>query len=338
MGIKNLTSFLTNTCPSSIKQIQLNELFGKKAAIDVSIFLYRFKYKGNKLIPKFLEQINRLRINGITPVYIFDGAPSIEKEDTMKIRKSKKEDKYDKISILEKEKEKTNDIQLINGINQQIQDLNNKIISVNKNDIIMVKQLFDLLNIKYYQAQGEADLLCSKLCTENIVDLVISEDMDLLTSGTKLLLRDFNIYNNKATLYDLNEILTKLDISYEQWVELCILFGCDYLKRINGIGPKKSYKLIKSHNSIDNIINELKGNTKISIENDYIKKFNSSKSIFMNYNIDYLDKSNLNICIEPLFDNQLSNIKKFLNDYTTLSNKQIDNRLKNIYKKDYLNN
>ena len=80
MGIKNLTSFLKSNCPQAIKEVMLRDLEGKKVAIDISIFLYKFKYKSNNLIPKFVEQINKLRIHNITPIYIFDGIPSIEKK------------------------------------------------------------------------------------------------------------------------------------------------------------------------------------------------------------------------------------------------------------------
>ena len=194
MGIKNLTSFLLENCPNAIKQTQLFELRGKKAAIDVSIFLYRFKYKGDKLIPKFFEQINRLRMNDITPVYIFDGIPPEQKKDVINIRKNKLLDKKNQIYELKKELEDITDLSKVSEIQTKINIIDNKIISVTKDDIYQVKYLFDLLNIQHIQAQGEADLLCSKLCTTNIVDFVISEDMDLLTSGTNLLVRDFNIY------------------------------------------------------------------------------------------------------------------------------------------------
>jgi flap endonuclease-1 len=330
MGIKNLTSFLLEHCPDAIKQTQLFELRGKKAAIDVSIFLYRFKYKGNKLIPKFFEQINRLRMNDITPIYIFDGVPDQLKQDTINTRKNKLIDKHNKIQELKTELQNTNDVSKVSEINNKINTIDNKIISVTKEDIYLVKCLFDLLNIKYIQAQGEADLLCSKLCSTNVVDFIISEDMDLLTSGTKLLVRDFNIYNNKITVYNLSKILTQLNITYEKWVELCIMLGCDYLKRINGVGPKKSFKYIKEHNDIINIINDLKSKNIVVSEN-YIELFVKSKKLFMNYNMDYLKNTDNLVKIEKLYDNQLDNIKQFIFKYTKLTEKQFLNRIKNIY-------
>jgi flap endonuclease-1 len=331
MGIKNLTSFLLEHCPEAITQAELNKLYGQKVAIDTSIFLYRFKYKGNKLISKFFEQINRLRLNNITPIYIFDGVPPEEKKSVIISRKLKLEDKWNKIDILNKELETSTDSEKIKAINNDITNLQNKLIYVSKDDVYQVKYLFDLLNIKYIVAEGEADLLCSKLCSNGIVDFVISEDMDLLTSGTKILVRDFNIYNNKITIYNLQTILEKLELTYEKWVELCIMFGCDYLKRINGIGPKKSYKFIKKNDTIEQIIEYFK-TSNINVDANYITNFNNAKNIFMNYSIDYIPNTSQLVCIDKLFDNQLTNINTFITKYTTLSQKQISNRINNIYK------
>lgn len=333
MGIKNLTSFLKTHCPSSIKEINLVELKDKKAAIDVSIFLYKFKYKGNNLVIKFVEQINRLRVHNITPIYIFDGIPTSEKKDVISERKEKINIKAQQISELKQQLDNTpsTEINKLYEIKTQITKINRTILKVSKEDIVQVKYLFDLLNIKHVRARGEADALCSKMCKEGVVDFVISEDMDLLTSGAKYLLRDFNIYNNKATLYNLEEIIEKLNLTYEKWVELCIMFGCDYLKRINGIGPNKSFKFIKDNLSINEIVNKLKEKN-VEVEENYIEKFNKAKDIFLNYDISYLgnDLNNF-VKIEPLFNNQKENIIKFLNENTNLSNKKIDNRIKNIF-------
>ena len=109
------------------------------------------------------------------------------------------------------------------------------------------------------------------------------------------------------------------------------MFGCDYLKRINGIGPAKSLKLIRTFNNINEIIDELKKRN-TDIEENYIEKFNNSKKKFMEYDISYLDCDLTKlVSIEPLFINQKETIVKYLKSNTLLSEKQISNRIKNIY-------
>ena len=39
-----------------------------------------------------------------------------------------------------------------------------------------------------------------------------------------------------------------LNLSIEQFTDLCILCGCDYTSSIKGIGPVKALSLIREHN------------------------------------------------------------------------------------------
>lgn len=42
-----------------------------------------------------------------------------------------------------------------------------------------------------------------------------------------------------------------------QFIDLCILMGCDYTETIKGVGPKNAYNLIKQHKTIDEAIKHL---------------------------------------------------------------------------------
>ena len=45
-----------------------------------------------------------------------------------------------------------------------------------------------------------------------------------------------------------------LGLTHEQFVDLCILLGCDYTDTIKGVGPKTALRLIKEHGSIEQIL------------------------------------------------------------------------------------
>ena len=118
MGIKDLTAFLREHAPDSISKGNLAHFTGQfpktrrlRAAIDTSLFMYKYKYKsGDKFIIDFLEQINRLLINNIEPIYVFDGAPPSEKSDTLKSRKDRKINYQNKIKELENKLENIDNI------------------------------------------------------------------------------------------------------------------------------------------------------------------------------------------------------------------------------------
>jgi flap endonuclease-1 len=48
-----------------------------------------------------------------------------------------------------------------------------------------------------------------------------------------------------------------MQLTTEQFVDLCILLGCDYCGTIRGIGPKKAVELIKQHKSIEVILENI---------------------------------------------------------------------------------
>ena len=69
---------------------------------------------------------------------------------------------------------------------------------------------------------------------------------------------------------------------------------------------------------------------------DYIKKFNKAYEIFDNNSliIDENIKNKISNCSinNNLFDNQLDNIKIYLQKNTSFSDLQIKNKIRNIYK------
>ena len=46
------------------------------------------------------------------------------------------------------------------------------------------------------------------------------------------------------------DAIAGLDMTKEQFIDLCILLGCDYCESIKGIGQATAFKLIKEHGSL----------------------------------------------------------------------------------------
>ena len=46
-------------------------------------------------------------------------------------------------------------------------------------------------------------------------------------------------------------VLAQLDVSMQQFIDFCILCGCDYCGTIRGIGPTTAFKLLKQHGSLE---------------------------------------------------------------------------------------
>merc|ERR1719491_1291044 len=53
---------------------------------------------------------------------------------------------------------------------------------------------------------------------------------------------------------DYQKALAGLGLIREEFVDLCILLGCDYRDSIRGVGPKTALKLIREHGCIEKIL------------------------------------------------------------------------------------
>ena len=279
MGIRHLNKYLLkNCCNSSIKNIHFSELKNKKVSVDISIYLYNFESRGN-LINGICEMINIFKFYGIIPVFIFDGKPPDEKKYILQERKNKKEKNKEKIKELNnKLNNSDNNISLEeqNNILSNIQKLERQTIFITRKKIEQVKNIIRISGATYYDAPQEADELCSILAIREQVWGCISEDMDIFIYGCPRIIRYFNIFNETAKLYNLENILYDLNISFNNFKQICILSGTDY----NAFNNK--YDLLKSIHLYNNYLEYMNVNKN---ENTYMKLE------FIQWIITYIDSS-----------------------------------------------
>ena len=57
--------------------------------------------------------------------------------------------------------------------------------------------------------------------------------------------------------FRLDRILTDFGMDMRQFIDLCILLGCDYCGSIRGIGGVKAYDLIREHKTIEGVLQHI---------------------------------------------------------------------------------
>ena len=251
MGIRLLNKYLRENAKQSIKITHLSELSGKKIAIDISIYLYKFLAE-DALIENIYLMITIFRYYNIIPVFIFDGKPPVEKKELIKKRiqsKNEAKDEYNELKT-KLEIESTMDDNEKQELINQMDDLKKKFVFVKKNDIENVKLLIESYGVSFYEANGEADELCAILAIKEKVWACLSEDMDFFVYGCPRIIRYFSLLNHTVVLYDLNSILRDLNLSQKQLREICVLSGTDYNIEMNKDEKNQLnlYKVIKIFN------------------------------------------------------------------------------------------
>jgi len=107
-------------------------------------------------------------------------------------------------------------------------------------------------------APSEAEASCAALARDGKVYATATEDMDALTFGTSVMLK--NLFDTESSrtqtkkpVYEvrLSTMLAQLDVDMDTFIDFCILCGCDYCGTIRGVGPSTAFKLLKTHGSIE---------------------------------------------------------------------------------------
>lgn len=292
MGIKNLHHFLRKACPLIYTEVHLSKYAYRKVAIDTSIFMCRFKTTyGRQWLDAFLHLVTILRENEIHPIFVYDTKCPIEKEEerrhrTMARIKTKEKadlvfqswEKYkglfqdrpecfglNGIIPLEKEKmtpelgeyiqknymdqESCRIVEIDNAIDHMLTTL----LSIRTEDFELTKTLFDMMDIPYLDATGEAEATCAILCRMKLVDAVLSEDTDVLNYKAPTFIHKLNMNQQTVIEIEYEDMLSRLGMTEEQFLDFCIMCGTDYNSNLYKIGPEKAFRLLKKHGSIEQI-------------------------------------------------------------------------------------
>lgn len=307
MGIKNLHQFLkkylkkVGKLKDVYREVSLRAFKGKRVAIDVSIYLYKYKcVRGDEWLGCFHTLITSLQKYGIDMVMVFDGAALPAKKVEHKKRKEQRVklneqiqsyesmfNTYMESGVLSKEllelyKKKTSDTfpLLLDGeeplidrklLQDIIEQKKRQIVKITQQDIQTLKEMFALLHIPYVIAKYEAEALCGNLCCLKKVDAVLTEDTDILCYQTPIFMFKLNTYTGKCTVIYFDELLKALELTSKEFIDFCIMCGTDYNHNIPKIGPVNSFKLIQKHRNIDDISNETKHDTSI-LKHDMCRK------------------------------------------------------------------
>lgn len=111
---------------------------------------------------------------------------------------------------------------------QELATLKQTMSTLSANHFKEVKEIMDKNEIEYMCANGEADELCVYLMRKNKVWGCMSDDTDMFVYGCERVLRDFQISDETCILYTLTSVLHSLNMSMNEFREVCVLSGTDY--------------------------------------------------------------------------------------------------------------
>ncbi|MCJ1388985.1 Elongation of fatty acids protein 2 [Xylographa bjoerkii] len=196
----------------------------------------------------------RIVDNGIKPLYVFDGAPPKLKSGELAKRFQRKAEANE---AHEEAKE--------TGTAEEVEKFSRRTVRVTREHNEECKRLLSLMGVPYIDAPTEAEAQCAVLARAGKVYAAASEDMDTLCFDSPILLRHLTFSEQRKEPIQeihLDRVLEGLAMDRKQFVDLCILLGCDYLDPIPKIGPNTALKLIRDHGSLEAVVAHIESDHK----------------------------------------------------------------------------
>lgn len=284
-----MNNLLKENAPLASKSNEIKTFFGRKVAIDASMCLYQFliavrQQDGQQLTNDDGETTShlmgmfyrtlRMIDNSIKPCYVFDGKPPVLKGGELEKRLARREQATKNIEALKE-----------SGTAEELAKFERRTVKVTREQNEEAKKLLDLMGIPYVNAPCEAEAQCAELAKGGKVYAAASEDMDTLCYKTPFLLRHLTFSEQRKEPIqeiDVAKVLEALEMDQKQFVDLCILLGCDYCESIRGVGPVSALKLIKEYGTIEGVLEFIKSNpdSKYKIPEDW--PYEGARELFLN--------------------------------------------------------
>lgn len=203
-------------------------------------------------INTIIYQLKALRGEDNEVIMVFDGKYSELKKKTQ----NKRIDDKNK-SILQRDEllEKFDNESYLMSSDEvdKLQKLNSRSFIFKREYVDFLKQALDRHNFTHYVANGEAEKECAQLCKNNEVDYVYTRDKDALVYGARVIITKVDGKNKTFDYMVIDDILERIGLTFNQFVEVCIMIGCDYNERPSKLGPKTALKLMKKYGSYEKI-------------------------------------------------------------------------------------
>lgn len=299
MGIKQLGKFLKSSCASAMSHHSCaSEYKEAVVAIDVSPCLYQCMtamgdtppgvqpgsdLDTSHIVGLFRRSVRLLEL-GIKPIFVFDGEAPEMKSHVLQQRAKNRA----------RSKELLEEAQAV-GDEDAVKRYGARLVKATQRHNDEAMELLRTMGLPALQAPGEAERLCAQLALSGQAKAAATEDFDALVFGAPKLLR--NLHHGSASPQlplvqeiRLPEILAQLHFSQLEFVDFCILAGCDYLPTISKVGIMTAQQLIKKHRNIENILRNL-DRAKYMVPEDW--NFTGARSCFQPMDLSFVKNSDL---------------------------------------------
>lgn len=284
MGIKDLIKLIkSNAGDFAMRPWSFHKFSGWRIAVDASLMIHMtvtaVRLGSGKDMTNdegditthlhgILTKILAFLEIGITPIFVFDGKPAPIKTVTCEARAAIKQAASDKMAAIEDHE------------SDEYRRAFSQSYRPTRTQVMELKIMLDLMGIPYIDAPQEADPVCAWLTNrrnskgERYANGVCSDDSDMIPLGARYLLKDmckFMGRNKMINIVSYKRVLVGLNLNSDELIDLAVLLGTDYCKRIKGIGEKRALGIIRQYKTLEAFLKTIEETAEETEEYEEVK-------------------------------------------------------------------
>ena len=214
-----------------------------------------------RYVEYFMLRVRMLRHYQVEPVVVFDGGRVPAKERTEQDRQRSR-DKH--LALGRRE--------LARGNLAVAETYLQRALDVTPHMALEVIRELRKAGVAYCVAPYEADAQLAYLSRRELVDVVITEDSDLVVYRAKRIFFKMDRYGygelfEYRNLGAINEP-NLLTFTPEMLLWMCVLAGCDFFEGVPGVGVRRAHQLVFRHRRLERIFRAIRTNPKLSAPPD----------------------------------------------------------------------
>lgn len=310
MGILKLLPFIRDTCTRGYYSGKyLYHYAGKTMGVDAHVHLHEFISGGTSIAEGFIRLAMLLKGSGINPLFVFDGKAGETKAITTEKRAADRRCKAQHLATVMETPELFSP--------DEIEKAEKGARVITHEHILLAQRTLEILSIPHVASSGEADLVLADLFRSGKIQGVFSKDSDMIVHNiSPLVIGLVGYQTGPLEEYRSEEIRTELGLSSEEFVDFCILCGCDYTEKIKQVGPAKAYKFIREYKNIENLLTHLpKLGKQYQVPNPEKFDFAMARDMFLNTQS---ETTLARVYLPPTIEDMMECEDETIPDYSTM--------------------
>lgn len=270
-----------------IESVPADTITGETIGIDAHNWLYRYltivvrftaeetyRTDDGTEVPNLiglLQGLPRLLEYDVTPVFVFDGAPSQLKADELADRRAQREQREMELAAA---RERGDEVEIAR-LESQTQQLTPVIQETSR-------ELLNILDIPVVDAPAEGEAQAAAMARNGAVDAVGTEDYDALLFGAPMTYRDLTSSGGIERM-DFQATLNRHGLTHGQLVDVALLCGTDFNDGITGFGPKTAVEAVSEYGSLPAVLD---ANDAVMPQADRLRELFLEPAVDDEYSID----------------------------------------------------